>query len=58
MNKSDRQKLYDALMGNAPRKLRKILDGAVSRDVENLEPIVDEIIRRELELDRIWNEPR
>lgn len=44
-----RKKILDALMWNAPPKLRRVIEPECLRDLEAIEPIIDDMIKREID---------
>lgn len=63
MNRDDKERILRALMGNArtiPQNhpARKSLERACASDIEALELIVDDIVRREVELAVAWQHER
>jgi hypothetical protein len=52
MKNVDRKKILDALVGNIPvkhKEARKVLEDCCLQDLEAISPIVDEIVKREVQ---------
>jgi hypothetical protein len=43
MTDANRQRIYDALLGEIPEDLARVLESIATVDVESIEPIIDDI---------------
>lgn len=58
MNALGRKRILDALLRGSPPRLRKLIEEPCLRDLEALEPIIDDMVRTAVEEAVAWEQPR